>query len=421
MKKLCFLISLLLCLALVLVACSDDLLEPPGTPEPGTEAETPADNGDPADPGDGTPTTPDDSYKEFEQTVQLNSTTKGIKLLGERAKTSSEQLNVDWIGSGLEFVYESKGGTVTVNVNSSDACYFRVWVDGAAKNNTDGTPYFMMNGVRKLTFDVPAGEHTVRVIRVSEPTLAEVHFICVTFYGTLLEDKVPADSEQYIEFVGGNTATGWGILGSETKPYKNQDGSLAYPYLTAMAGGYDYSITALANEGLLVGNIGMAEAYLKASLRGDAGNYGFSRKANAVVVDLGAEDFAAKDTEGITAEDFAKAYTELLLNIYAKNPGCKLYCLYNATNDSFKTAVLESCARLGGEAAGIYTLELTRAAGEIPTAAEQQAYATALAARLTATKDQAVTQAPALPVGTLTNVGHGNGMEIDYNDPKWFS
>ena len=161
-----------------------------GQPEESTPTTTEADTNTDPDPSD-----PTDDLKQYEHTVVLNSGTEGIKILGERSLESSTQLNCDWTCSGLEFVIDCKGGNLTLRTSTTDPCYFRVWVDGEAWENTDGSLYYMINGTKNLVVpDMPVGEHTVRVLKVTGYTLARAHFYSMTFYGSLLADKATASA-----------------------------------------------------------------------------------------------------------------------------------------------------------------------------------------------------------------------------------
>lgn len=374
-----------------------------------TESET---NGDTAEPG---VTEPD--LSEYKTTIAFKGDVAGIRLLGSRRAESTDQLNVDYIGSGLEFVIDCKGGTLTLRTATDDRCYFRAWVDGEVWNNTDGTPYYLVNGVKNLVLPaLPAGVHTVRVVKVTDYTLTCAHFYSMTFYGTLLSEQMPVNAALLGEFIGSDTAVGMGVLNAEQAgSYQGQDGTLAYPWLVADALGSDCTVTAFAGNGLLSGSLALQASYLLASPLRDATQYSFSRTADYAVIDLGSVDAAA----GVTAEQFQEAYIRLIRTVYEKNgESCKIYCVYR-TGDAFASVIAELCQMMGGSAAGLYSMCLDQPAGACATAQEQQAYADALAKWIGETLDDTVTKKPELELGSLSVIGQGNGMEIGYNDPKW--
>lgn len=376
-----------------------------GQTESGTQAET----------NEAGATTPD--LEAYKTTVAFKGDVAGIRLLGSRRAESATQLNADYIGSGLEFVIDCKGGTLTLRTATDDRCYFRAWVDGEVWNNTDGTPYYMVNGVKNLVLPaMPEGVHMVRVVKVTDYTLTRAHFYSMTFYGTLRSEQVPADAMLMGEFIGSDLAAGMGVLNAEqAATYQGQDGTLAYPWLVAGSLKSDCTVTAFAGNGLLSGSLALQGSYLLASPLRDATQYGFSRTADYAVLDLGSVDAAA----GVTAEQFQDAYIKLIQNVYTKNgEACKIYCVYR-TGDVFAGVISEVCQLLGGEAAGIYSLCLDQPAGACATAQEQQAYATALATLIGDTVKAPVTQKPGLDLGSLNAIDRGNGMEIGYDDPKW--
>lgn len=394
----------------LLPACKGSDPTTPDTDSTGRVTE-PADTGSETEPSKEEPK-PD--LSEFETTVLLHGEVEGVRRLGNRYLASDKQWNADWVGSGLELVIDCKGGSLTLRTSADNPCRFRAWVDGEVWNNTDGTPYYTVNGVKNLVLaDLPAGVHTIRVIRVTDGTMTLAHFFNVTFYGTLLADRMPADQPLNMEFLGADAMSGLGVLGSSG--VEGADGTLAYPYLTAGALGADYAITSLAGRGLVTGTPSLSFAYLLSSPLRDGASYGFARAADFTVIDVGNVDFAS----GAKQSAFREAYIRLLRTVSEKNGGGKkIYCVWRA-DDGFASLLSDICLELGGTDAGIYTLCLPAAAGEAPTAAEQQAYADALISLIRETKDAPVTEAPGLRPEEILIKDQGEGTQIGYNDPEW--
>lgn len=351
---------------------------------------------------------------EFEKTVLLHGEVEGVRRLGNRYLASDKQWNADWVGSGLELVIDCKGGDLTLRTSTDDPCRFRAWVDGEVWNNTDGTPYYTVNGVKNLVLaDLPTGVHTIRVIRVTDGTMTLAHFFNVTFYGTLLVDQMPADQTLNMEFVGADAMSGLGVLGGSG--VAGADGTLAYPYLTAGALGADYAITSLAGRGLVTGTPSLSSAYLLSSPLRDGTSYDFTRAADFTVIDVGNVDYAS----GVKQSTFREAYIQLLRSVSEKNgTGKKIYCVWRA-DDGFASLLSDICLEMGGTDAGIYTLCLPATAGGSATADEQQAYANALVALIGETKDAPVTEAPGLRPGEILIQDQGEGTQIGYDDPEW--
>ncbi|MBQ7384391.1 MAG: hypothetical protein IJV72_06335, partial [Clostridia bacterium] len=386
-------IAVLLCGMLIFgfVGCatqtgdSDDT----GSPDGGTTkpAQTTGGNAGPTDDGDGDDG--DDLPEASLTTTELNSTTAGIKILGERQYVSEEekQINCDWTCSGIEFVLNSLGGSITLEAESDKPCYFRAYVNGVEWNNIGSSPYFIVNGKSTISLkDVPTGEVTVRLIKVTGHTLARAQLYSMSYYGTLRENA-PADKDLYIEFVGDSISCGWGVVGNHDGTYAAQDGTYAYPYLLSQRLNADYAVTALSGQGVIFHGTGfpnMTSGYLMSSpLRNATAMYGFERKADIVVVNMGTNDYIKRGTNGINAETFADAYKAMLETIREKNgEDCKIVCVYNTMNDTFAEQIVSVCRELGGIAEGFYTFKLERTASGHPTIEENATYTEALEAFL---------------------------------------
>ena len=311
----------------------------------------------------------------------LNSDMRGIKILGERNLASAKQINCDWTGSGIEFRFNSRGGDMTFTAAATAPCYFRAYIDGEAWTNGSTLPYFTVTGEKTeiVLRNIPQGEHTVRLIKVTGYTIARAQITNVRFYGNIL-GTAPAAKERYIEFVGDSICCGWGTIGEHQGNYTDQDGTLAYPYLVAEALNADYSITALSGQGLLVGDPGMTEGYLYPSpLREKKAEYGFSRKPDTVVVNIGTNDYSYREQYGITAETFYQSYLSFLHTLKQKNgENCRIVCIYNTMNDTWANSIQRAVNDVGGVTAGIHLLEFSRAAVGHPTISEHAGYASVL-------------------------------------------
>ena len=355
--------------------------------------------------------------EKVETTISLNSQTKGIKILGERALESDSQINLDWTCSGVEFVIDSLGGELTLKAGSNKPCYLRIYVDGIEWSTAVGKTYFEINGETTVTVpSIPAGKHTVRIVKVTGHTLATAQLYSMSYYGTL-EETAPADKDVYIEFIGDSISCGWGVIGAHDGSYSAQDGALAYPYMLAKKLNADYSITALSGQGVIFHGTtvpNMTDGYLMSSpLRDNTQAYDFERKANMVVINMGTNDFSKKDGNTITEETFAESYKALINTIREKNGAdCKIVCLYNTMNDTFASSIITVCRELGGQKAGIYTFKMTRAASGHPTAEENVAYTNALESVLLNALEGKITESK------LDVENAGNGMTVDFSQFK---
>ncbi len=337
------------------------------------------------------------------QMFKITSATPGVKVLGVRNLASENGLHMDWSCSGAEFAIDLKGGSVRLNFKASSNCYIRVWVDGN-EYKQNGSEYFTVSNLSGsiVLNDIPAGKHTIRVMKVTGYTLARAELTGVMFAGSMLTDVVDtADKDTYIEFVGDSITCGWGTIGEHTGAYTDQDGTYAYSYLLAKELDVDYSMTALSGQGLLCGNPGVTNGYLYADPIGNGETkYDFARKADIVVINIGTNDYSNKN---VSEADFIVAYLNFLRTIREKNGNeCKILCLYNTMNDTYANAILAAVENFGGTFAGVTTYKLNRAEGNHhPNIAEHEAYAEAL-------KD-IITSLPEKSDSGITYVPEGDG------------
>lgn len=314
-------------------------------------------------------------------TYPLNHSTKGIKILGERCLSSDMQINCDWTGSGLEFDIKHAGGDMTFTASATANCYFRAYVDHTEWKNTDDSVFYTVttDPTSIVLKDVPAGEHRIKLIKVTGYTLARAQLLDVTFAG-LIKETAPTDNNLYIEFVGDSICCAWGTIGERTGAYTDQDGTLAYPLIVSEALNADYSVTALSGQGLLCGNPGMKNGYLyESALRSTEQQYDFARQADVVVINIGTNDYTYRNTQNIDEASFQAAYLEFLQTVAAKNgDDCVIICLYNCMNETFGEAIKQAVKDFGGAAENAYAFRMNRGnsggAGH-PDIAEQAGYA----------------------------------------------
>ncbi|MBQ8214558.1 MAG: hypothetical protein IJZ80_11160 [Clostridia bacterium] len=350
-------------------------------------------------------TTPDvnipPSTPKNETTIKLNEKSIDVAFLGMREDTSESVLNANWPGSGFEVELECDGGMITVRTQTSDAVTFRVFIDGEAWKNADESTYFTITGVKNIEIsDVPAGKHTVRIVRVSDKAAGTACFYNIVFEGKQLELSTTSDDALFIEFIGDGITVGAGLNGNAC------DASQAYAYLVANQLKVNYTITSFEGQGLISGTDPISTAYGK---EGD-----FSHRADMIVVNVGSEDFALTGDDAITAEAFETAYKAFLKNIRAKNGAtCKIVCVTTVANETMRATVAKVCEDLGGADAGYYNNALTASAANAPTSAEHTTYATELATYINSIKDATV------KITMLDLQDSGYGTEVDFDSANW--
>ena len=297
-------------------------------------------------------------------TVRIGSNSEGVKVLGVRHLETNASINADWTCSGVEF-YADCEGTLTLNLIAQSPCYYRAYVDGEPYMNGD-TPYFTIDQGSTIDIEnIERGEHLFRFVKATGYTLAKSTIMSVTLNG-LISKTAPKDNELYLEFVGDSICCGWGVIpdasGAYNGTYQSQDGTLAYPYLISSALGADYSITALSGQGLLCGDPGMTLGYNYAChAKNSKKEYDFERKPDAVIINIGTNDYSQREKLGITEQDFLNAYKSFLENVRAKNgEDCKIILVYNVMNDTFAASIISAVKALGGEDAGYYLYRAER-------------------------------------------------------------
>ena len=416
MTKRIFAVLLASLLLLGLMACAKD--EAPVGDDPATQTQTSDTTATPQDTEattppadeDDEPTTPpadDENNKENNEppapvaktTLILNQNAQGVAILGVRGVASADGIWCDWAGSGFEFNVDlPQAGDIGFMLNTTGNCCFRVFVDGTAHNNTDGTPYYKVNAdaLAMNVKNVAAGKHLISVVRCDDGSAGTALFNKAVIAGTHVTTL--AEKDLYVEFVGDDITLGKGLNGTAD----GYDAALGFAYKTAVALNAEYSITALAGQGVMTGDYAFGSSYDYASPKHQAdAKYGFEKKADIVVVALGTNDALADNTE-----NFQKKYFELLYTIRQRNgEDCKIYCVYSGS-EGLSAEVVAACQSTGGEAAGFYAVEWTGVTGtSYPTAQQQADFATALTARINATKDNEITAQPMFS---------GSGVVIDW-------
>lgn len=267
-------------------------------------------------------------------TVRICSSAENVLCFGERESANESYLECSNPGSGFEMKLQTEGGTVGIRITASESCDFRIWLDGTEQTSADGSAYFTVLGNRLIELtDVADGAHTLRVIRISE-TAADVKIYAVTFLGEQL--ALDTTGRLFVEFLGD------GMTAGESLGDGRDDITKAYSYLAADLFGADRAITGYRNAGIAK----------TLDLYGTAGD--FSRRADMVVLNIGAYDLG----NGVDAGTFAEKYGELLISIKKLNGSqCKIVCVINFANAEYAQAVRDACERIGGETYGYYCYE----------------------------------------------------------------
>ena len=383
MKKFLSLILAVVMLISMLVACNDsndtvDTDANTGASAPETDPVTP--DTDPVTP-DTDPVTPDTDPAPTGTKYALNNTATWVKKLDGRMEATADYITCDWSASGIEFTATCKGD-VTFEVKATtkmgggkEGCYFRAYVDGAAYLNGE-SPYYEVKGDSKITLkNLPDGTHTIKLVKATGYTLANVDLKSVYLEGTVGE-TAPADNQLFIEFVGDSISCGWGVVGGYNGAYTDQDATLAYPYLIASSMKADYSVVAVSGQGIIKGNPGIAGGYRYASpYRSAKVEYGFERKANVVVINADTNDAY----DNYPTETYIEALKNFIKYVREKNgENTHIVLVCNMMKINYADAIGNLVKTLGGAESKYYYYKAKTAEGvhtSHPTAEENVTYA----------------------------------------------
>ena len=251
-----------------------------------------------------------------------------VKVLGRH---TPGMVTTFWSGCGVELNVETAGGEMRIDIATTDKpIYYEAFVDGQSIGRTNlvsqQQPY--------AVFSVPAGKHTVRVVKDTTTSKAGDNFVSfekLTFDGTVLER--PADKDMYIEILGASSTAGAGTLGvykyGDVHHYP-QDHSVthAYSYMVPEDLNADYSIVAAGGIGMYEVSEGKQEKYegvpstIQEIYRYTNGfidlgikenEYDFARKPDLVLIRIGGNDDTTHE------EDWKKLAVELVELIREKN------------------------------------------------------------------------------------------------------
>lgn len=279
----------------------------------------------------------------------------------------------DWQATGIEMKVNATSTSFAVNVlnvspNAAKGVYVDVLVDGekVAREET-------LSSKTSFTVTIPTGEHTISIIRDTQPyayvtTKDAVQYKfglkSVSFEGTVL-DK-PAEKDLYFEFIGDSLCCGDGAAdGVLYEPGNNwtepHDDSIynSFGYTAAKELGADCSFVCRGGQGLALGDtqqstddtVTLDKVYnYYRYIDYDAGvttKYDFanSRKPDVVVMEIGAND-SINTTEQLNywvqkMESFIaqvrESYNDPNLPILYINTGAAKWKMYEAVSEMAKT------------------------------------------------------------------------------------
>jgi Carbohydrate esterase 2 N-terminal/GDSL-like Lipase/Acylhydrolase family len=231
---------------------------------------------------------------------------------------------MSWPGTAATLTFE---GTACRAVFKPRGGLYRVFIDGAPVETAalNSAPY---DTLFWLGQGLKAGKHTVTVYKRTEAAIGTGIFAGFEIEGAPQPAR-PAPTRR-IEFIGGSETCGDGILESASTASPNpssEDQYLTYASLTARAFGAESHTLCWSGIGLTRNSGGdtvttMPSLYTRVDPTQPNRNHNFSWKPDAVVINLGAHDFAF----GLPPDSaqFVASMVQFLKNIQTHHPQSRL-------------------------------------------------------------------------------------------------
>ena len=236
-------------------------------------------------------TEPTENNEPLEDQVMkiLENTSNTFRTIG-RTYSRSQGLACDFACTGIEFTALCEG-EIYLQITATAEAYLTVYIDGERSETRVGVDAKTFRV--EVASDLERGEHTIMIVNESQFPMATLVMYAVEITGNFLEK--PADRELFIEFYGDSILNGSNVYLGGTSA-KTSDATCGFGWLAAQELGADCNIVGHGGLGLVKGgtNYGMLNLYdLCGSIKlNDVPKYDFARKPDAVVVELGVNDYA---------------------------------------------------------------------------------------------------------------------------------
>lgn len=318
------------------VADADGEAEVPGEAEGGADGDEDGDDaGETLDDGGGPPVAE----------VHFNGRFDRSDPAAPRFAWSGSAIRARFSGTGIGVVLDAEGGNL-----------FEVLIDGVP-----GTPITTTWGEQSfgLASGLPAGEHEVELVRRTEAFFGAVSFVRFEVTGGALVAS-PRPWTHRLEFVGDSITAGYGALGSGPDcsfSAETESAWVAYGSVAARTLGAAPQLIAWSGKGVYQNYGGdreepMPELYER-TIPMEAGDWSFDPPADAVVLNLGTNDFSTT----VEQAEFEAAYRELILLVRSRNPAAPIYCVGGEFLNATATTYIRNAIAASGDA-NVELLEL---------------------------------------------------------------
>jgi len=294
---------------------------------------------------------------------------KNVKLLG-RAEATDNGVVTNFPADGMEFTLDC-GGTLKVTIDAkrtTDA--YQLFIDGKAVSST-----WAKTAELELATLIEPGMHTIRIVQDKEvDTSGKVNTVSAITVSTKGgEMKATAPGKYFIEYIGASCEAGCGTLGGNKDPWgiDYHSATHSHCYLTAVDLEADYAIVAKGGIGLLRETSKRNQMNLYKYHNGYRSEtpYTPARKPDVIVTNIPGGNDNAYFSEDELFEQGKIFYDELRkLN----GASTKIVFIGGNMRSSSSSSANASNAKhrlveyLGGEAKGVYYLDLPNGPNGVP-------------------------------------------------------
>lgn len=302
-----------------------------------------------------------------------------FKMLG-RMQTAEDGLLLENVLSGVEINFE---GTLFGLHAVGETAKLKILSESGPRE-------VLVNGSADIALTLPAGRHTVSLLKASSPRYGAVKLGGLFTDGAFLPPNGRA--KRRILFVGDSITAGCGAAGTCDQPLQtleNSDATLAFAHLTASRLGADCAAVALESVCIRDSSPCAYDFFLRIAPENPTPCCDFD--FDTVVLALGENDMwhaASPDFPNYDILKFKADYADMVRLIHVKCPSADIVCLYGMMPAS-STAEAERAIAAAVEKSGVRGVVRLRADSDErggnfhPCAAAHRATADLLCRRLT--------------------------------------
>ncbi len=300
-------------------------------------------------------------------------------LLSGRATLVTGGAALDWDCAAVTFNANCSGEIlVTLSAQGGGIAYLRAFVNG--KEISAGRIALTAENAKQVTLasNLPAGTHTVQLLRISGSEPPYITLTGITLNGSFLPP--PTLPEDRIVFIGGTPFTGEAALlsneaaraaGEDETPLRrveNRDSSKTFAYLTAKRLGLSYEIITRANTAFGISDfhkdtVHLTQLYGLSTRREGGQSYQVPGRVKYVVISGVNADFnlSLHKAEGKSAAKSFQKQQDFIRTMQEQYPGCKIiWCYGQRPLSSYYLSCIQQSVQLrGGQAGGVYLLKLS--------------------------------------------------------------